>query len=378
MKPDSRAARPRRARRFLALICASTLSLPAAGCGKVGAPIPPARITERTSRLAAIQRGGDIILSWPAPALGSDASARSYVARADVYRLAERRDEEPVLDEDDYEEFAQVIGYLDRAAIEAQIKSRGRLEFTDAIDSANSLGLANTRLRYAIRYVNKRGQSAAFSNTIAVEPVPGIALPPASVAVTDQAQDAITISWKPPEANVDNSRPASVVGYNIYRRPANRATFGEPLNPEPITEPVFVDKNFQYQLDYVYTARSLSQGTSGLIESADSEPLAFKPIDTFAPAPPDPVTLASANVIISLVWPTSPERDVIGYNVYRAESADAVGGDWVKLNAQPLSTVTYRDDRVSPGKRYYYRVTAVDRFDNESEPSATVGETANP
>jgi hypothetical protein len=318
------------------------------------------------------------LLSWPAPALGSDASSRSYIARVDVYRLAEPRDEEPVLDEDEYEEFAQVIGFLDRAAIEAQIKSRGRLEFTDAVDLSRSGELANTRLRYAIRYVNKRDQAAAFSNTIALEPVPGIALPPASLAVTGEAQDEITISWKPPEANVDNSRPASIVGYNLYRRPASRATVGEPLNSEPITEPVFVDKNFQYQLDYIYSVRTLSQGTSGLIESADSEPLAFKPVDTFAPAPPSPVTLASANVIISLFWPTSPERDVTGYNVYRAESADAAEGDWVKLVDQPLTTVTFRDDRVTSGKRYYYRVTAIDRFNNESKPSETVSETANP
>src|SRR6185503_979281 len=73
-------------------------------CGKVGAPVPPARITERTSDLSAIQRGGKIFLSWPAPPLGAKESSRSYIERADVYRLKEQRDQDPILDPDDYED----------------------------------------------------------------------------------------------------------------------------------------------------------------------------------------------------------------------------------------------------------------------------------
>ena len=152
-----------------------------------------------------------------------------------------------------------------------------------------------------------------------------------------------------------------------------------PLNSEPLTETRFIDKKFQYKTPYVYTVRALSQGTTGLIESADSEVSSFTPIDTFPPSSPDPVSVASANGIISLFWPTSPEPDVAGYNIYRADSAEAADSDWIKLTSQPLSNVTtYRDDRVVIGKRYFYRVTAVDRFDNESAPSRVVGEAANP
>ncbi|HWC77470.1 MAG TPA: TolB protein, partial [Blastocatellia bacterium] len=79
------------------------------------------------------------------------------------------------------------------------------------------------------------------------------------------------------------------------------------------------------------------------------------------------------------IWPSSPERDLAGYHVYRAESPDAAAADWIKLTAEPLANVTtFRDDRVVIGKRYYYKVTAVDRFDNESAASRIVSETANP
>ncbi|HXG92798.1 MAG TPA: fibronectin type III domain-containing protein [Blastocatellia bacterium] len=347
-------------------------------CGKVGAPIPPSRITERTAELTAIQRGGEIILTWPAPALVQKESSSAYIARAEVYRLIERRNEEPVLDADDYEESAQMIGFIDRAKIEAQAKALGHLEFRDSVNLSQPAQLANLRLRYAVRYVNKREQHAAFSNTVSIEPAPGIALPPTNLAATAPAQDEVLISWSAPEANVDGSQPASIIGYNIYRRKAKSALTGERLNSDPIAETSFTDKDFEYQMDYVYTVRAVSQGPNGLIESADSLPLQFTPVDRFAPAAPDPVSIASANGVISLFWPSNSERDVVGYNVYRAASADAAEKDWIKLTAQPITTTTYHDDRVVVDQTYYYRVTAVDRFDNESAPSKIVSETAHP
>ncbi len=347
-------------------------------CGKVGAPVPPARLTERTNSLTAVQRGASVLLSWPAPPLVKQESDRAYIKRVEIYRLVEQRDEEPVLDPDDFEGLSQMIGYLDRDAIEAQIESARQLQYTDALNLTQPQDLANTRLRYAVRYINKRGQTAAFSNSVAVEPVPGIAKAPTDLSLGDEGQDAVTISWDPPDEDVSGARPASVIGYNVYRRTPKRDSFNKPLNPEPISETSFTDRSFKYQTDYVYVVRALSQGRSGLIESADSLPLEVKPVDTFKPGAPDPVSIASANGVISLFWPTSPERDVVGYNVYRAESAAPDEKEWVKLNADPLGPVTFRDDRVTTGQRYFYRVTAVDRFNNESEPSAVVSETANP
>jgi len=354
------------------------LALGSLACGKVGTPVPPSRLTERTTELTAIQRGNVILLSWPAPTLVRNDASNSYIARVDIYRLTETRDEDAALDSEDYESLAQIIGYLDRPAIESKIAATGQLQYSDVIDLSRSGSLANTRLRYAVRYVNGREQAAAFSQTVTVEPVTTIAQPPASVAAKDESQNVIELTWNPPVANVDGSEPPSVVGYNIYRRNARREGFGRPINSDPVTETNFADRDFQYQTEYVYVVRALSQGTRGLIESADSNAVTFTPADTFLPAPPDPVTIASANATISLFWPTSPESDVIGYNVYRSESADADQKDWVKLTAQPLTTLTYRDDRVSIGRKYYYRLTAIDRFGNESAPSRIVSETANP
>lgn len=364
--------------RFASLVSALMIALATLSCGKVGAPVPPLTFTERTSELTAVQRGNSILLEWPAPSLDQDEKSRSYIARVEIYRLVERRDELPVLDVDDYEELAEVVGILDRAAVEAQVKSPGRLQFSDVINLSQPADLAGARIRYAVRYFNKRGQSAAFSNTVALEPVPGIAAPPSSLSIAAEEQDAITIAWNPPAANVDGSAPASVAGYNVYRRTAKQESLHGPINSEPLAEATFTDRDFQYRTVYVDVVRALSQGANGLVESADSQPLSFTPVDTFAPVAPDPVSIASANGVISLFWPNNPERDVVGYNIYRSDSAEAIDKDWTRLNPQPHEPVTYRDDGVVLERKYFYRVTAVDRFNNESKPSRVVSETANP
>jgi hypothetical protein len=345
-------------------------------CGKVGAPIPPVRLTERTAELSAIQRGSKILLSWSSPTLAKNEKDSSYIARVDIYRLLEKSNQEPVLDADDYEAEAQVIYSLDRATIEAQVTTLGHLEFSDSVNLQQAQ--ANTRLRYAVRYVNKRGQQAAFSNTVALEPVAAIALEPGNLQIANPAQDEVTIQWDEPPSNVDGSRPASVVGYNLYRVRANRKIAREALNSEPITTTSFIDRTFQYKTEYTYIVRSLSQGVNGLIESVDSSPLNFLPIDNFPPAAPDPVSIASANGTISLFWPSSSEKDVVRYHIYRTMKEDANEKDWLKIGTVDTKFVTFRDDRVTIDSKYFYRLTAVDRFDNESLPSRIVSETAHP
>jgi len=178
-------------------------------CGKIGAPIPPARLTERASDLSAIQRGSKILLSWSPPALGKKESTSSYVERVDIYRLLEKFEQEPVLDEDDYETSAKIIGTMDRATIEAQVQTLGNLQFSDNINLDQAR--VNVRLRYAVRYVNKRWQQAAFSNTVAIEPVALIAASPTNLKIANQQQDAITLSWSAPDSGAEGTSSATTI-----------------------------------------------------------------------------------------------------------------------------------------------------------------------
>src|SRR5262249_3070752 len=213
---------------------------------------------------------------------------------------------------------------------------------------------------------------------VAIEPVAAVASPPTNLTVAAPSQDLVTLNWTAPVGDVDGAKPASVVGYNVYRRRADSETGGELLNSTPTAETKFEDRKFVYKTDYVYFVRALSQGANGLIESSDGEAKQFTPIDTFPPAVPDPVSIASANGVISLFWPASPESDVAGYFGYRADSADGKDADWVKLTPQPSEPTTFRDDQVVVDRTYYYRVSAIDRFNNESARSRVAGETVHP
>lgn len=372
--PDLPVLRRPHVRAVAALLCLAA----AASCGKVGPPQPPiGRVPARPNQVVAVQVGPLIRLSWSAPHLDLREDKDSSVQRADVYRLRQTRDQTPVTVGDEFEEAADIVGFIDYDDLKTRLKGGDTLTFDDTLDLAQASVLSNTRFQYAVRYVDRRGRPQLFSNIVAVEPVPGIARPPTQLSVA-QGQDQVTITWTPPTENIDGTSPAQVVGYNVYRGKPNADRFGRPLNDKPLPEPRFTDRNFIYQTPYVYVVRSVSQAPDALVESTDSDRLELTPRDTFAPSPPTSVTAASAGGIISLFWPTNPESDVVGYYVYRADGDATQSSTWTRLTDKPYTRTTYRDDKVRVGSRYTYRVTAIDRFGNESVPSNAPSETASP
>jgi hypothetical protein len=58
----------------------------------------------------------------------------------------------------------------------------------------------------------------------------------------------------------------------------------------------------------------------------------------------------------SLSWVASTSTNVAGYNIYRGSTS---GGQYVQLNAIPVSALTYSDTTVQAGQTYYYVVKAV-------------------
>ena len=54
-------------------------------------------------------------------------------------------------------------------------------------------------------------------NFLSIEPAARIAQAPTLSAQPKIAEDAITLSWLPPTANIDGSTPVNLLGYNVYR-----------------------------------------------------------------------------------------------------------------------------------------------------------------
>jgi hypothetical protein len=69
---------------------------------------------------------------------------------------------------------------------------------------------------------------------------------------------------------------------------------------------------------------------------------------------------------IDLSWEPVMEAGVVGYRVYRRGLDGDASGAWRQLDSEIVPVAAYRDRTVAAGRRYGYRVTAVDGAGNES------------
>jgi fibronectin type 3 domain-containing protein len=231
-----------------------------------------------------------------------------------------------------------------------------------------------------VRYANAANQRASFSNFLLIEPAASVSQPPVVEPSPEITQSAVTLRWQAPAANVDNTTPVNLLGYNVYRAEASQNQPAQtPLNPRPITATSFADQSFKFGEEYVYVVRAVSLGTGGEpVESLNSNAVPATPRDIFKPSAPTGVTAGAspAPVRISVFFAASRDRDVVGYNVFRSEDPDIPKERWTKLNRTPVDRTTFQDDSVQSGKKYFYYVTAVDSAGNVSDPSDVAAETA--
>jgi len=345
------------------------------GCGKRRPPLPPIeRVQQRTELLSGAQQGNEVILSWPAPRRNAPDSSVQSIRRIDVYRLAEKPGAPLALTEDEFSARATLVG----SVTFEQIQTAG-----DTLTYHDTLELAGqpTRLRYAIRYVNASGQRAAFSNFLTIEPAARIAQAPTLSTDVKILEDSITLTWKPPAANIDNSTPVNLLGYNVYRTDESQAApANQALNSAPISGTTYADKNFQFGNNYRYIVRAVSLGTGGAqVESLNSNAVAVAPRDIFAPAQPERPSIAAPepnSARLAIFFAANKETDIAGYNIYRSTDPDLPKQNWTKLNQSLLTRTTYQDDKVESGKTYYYYITAVDKAGNISQPSEVGSEKA--
>ncbi|HEY2960882.1 MAG TPA: hypothetical protein VGJ37_00575 [Pyrinomonadaceae bacterium] len=349
------------------------VTLAALGCGKRRPPLPPIeRVQQRTELLSGAQQGNEVILSWPAPQRNAPDSSVQSIRRIDVYRLAEKPGAPLALTEEEFAARATLVG----SVTYEQIKTAGdTLTYRDALELAGQ----PARLRYAIRYVNASGQRASFSNFLTIEPAARIAQPPTLVSPAKTAEDAITITWQPPAANIDGSTPVNLLGYNVYRMDESQSEPNQtPINSALVSGTSYSDRNFKFGNDYRYIVRSVSLGTGGAqVESLNSNSVPVQARDVFAPAPPERPSIAPDPSFgrLAIFFAANKESDVAGYNIYRSTDPNLPKASWTKLNQELLTRTNYRDDKVESGKTYYYYIVAVDNAGNVSQPSEVASET---
>jgi len=350
------------------LIFVLSVCLLGPSCGKRGAPIPPRERVLQRIDLEGFQRGNQVIISWKMPRTNAPLGNIQNISRADVYRLAEPLTSPLQLSEEDFANRSTLIAAL--KITDGDFNSR-ILNYKDTLQFADQ----PVRLRYAIRFVNASGQKAAFSNAVVIEPASKIAANPTGLTA-EASQDAVRLEWKAPETNIDLTKPVSIIGYNIYRS-TSASQPGKLLNKTPWTGTSYSDEFFEFGKRYWYFVRAVSAGVGNEpVESAESNVVEFAPKDVFPPSAPAAITIGAAPGTISIFWAVNPEKDVVGYTLYRSTDRSQALDKWSPIAAGLLKTNTFQDARVEAGKKYYYYLTATDTAGNISPPSEIVSETA--
>jgi uncharacterized protein len=348
---------------FVSLICTSA-------CGKRTPPVPPVEKVPQRATISGFQQGNQVKLRWTLPAQNVSDASILRIKQVDIYRLAETTSSPAYLTE---EEFAARSTLIASVPVTDESLSGRQISFADLLEFAGQA----VKLRYAVRFVNASGQKAAFSNFLLIEPTAGVAASPALLQSV-VAQDAIRLKWQEPSANVDASRPANILGYNVYRTDDTEKADApaQLLNSSPVRQNEFADRNFEFGKSYSYFVRAVSLGSNGQpVESADSNVASIAARDVFRPSPPTAITIAATPEAISIFFAPNPEPDVVGYHVFRSLVPDLPKSEWQNLTVSMLATNTFQDAKIERGKTFYYYVTAVDKFGNTSEPSEVVSET---
>jgi hypothetical protein len=347
-----------------------------AGCAAPGEPtarhpLVPVAVAD----LAGRQSGSEVVLTFTLPTQSADRASLAEPPAIEIYRAALLPGATP-----DRKTPWRLVYMVPSQRVDSYVKG-GRVEFHDLL-TPDDLGHAGgSPLAYMVRTRAVKARASGDSNFFIAHIYPPPATPrDLRVSVT---KSAIEVNW------TESPQPsgASPGGYRVYRGEVESAQEAAPqdLSQVKLKSPMellgpsssadFSDSHFEFGKTYLYAVRSVAQFGSDAVESADSAPAAVTPRDIFSPAEPRgleaaiiPVT-PQAPAYVELSWAISSEGDLAGYHVYRSDSEDTPGD---RINNEILPSPAFRDISIVPGRRYFYRVSAVDRAGNESPKSSAV------
>ncbi|MEI9981584.1 MAG: fibronectin type III domain-containing protein [Edaphobacter sp.] len=271
-----------------------------------------------------------------------------------------------------------------------------------------------TLLTYRIQLLNAHNRTAGPSN----DAFAAAGSPPPAVTTLQAAPapNGLQLTWSP------NPSPAAIEllrtslnpdGTPILPTPKTQKPSASPIAKKPqqkppptITQPTApapietrlrtpaaatdpggtIDHTAEKDSIYRYTAQRVLtvtlEGHTLELRSPVSQPITTTYRDIFPPRVPTglealPGGLSPTDRSIDLSWTPNSDSDLAGYFVYRqdVDSSGAVAATATRLNQTPVVGPAYRDQTAKPGRRYSYRVSAVDQAGNESPTSEPVQET---
>ncbi len=352
-------------KRFSHLSVLFFLLLLSSFCGRKGPLLPPlAKVPNKVEALDVIQRGERIILEWENPKTYIDGNPLA-IDTVEVW-LHEAENESAAKEE--FEVKARLVASIAKEELagcrinkgDPSSKIRYDYKLTERDFSSKSIILG-------LRVADKKKRKSELSELRSLKPTI-LSIPPQRIRA-NVFEDRIEIRWAAPEKNTDQSSPANLKGYNVYR--AEGEAPPQRLNTDLVKEEKYEDRDFVFERLYRYFIRAAATDVSPFVESDDSERVEVVPKDIFPPASPSGLVSVTAENIISLSWDANPEKDLAGYRVWRKAEGEA---EFILLTPELIGENAYSDPRVEKNKRYYYAITAQDKSGNESQKSDAVSE----
>lgn len=320
--------------RKLKLAFAALLAAAVAGCGYVGAPLPPAlNIPVAIQDLVVEQRAGRIEVRFT-PSLKSTDDLILKTLSGIELRAGENT-EAPAFDIHRWATGAKRID-VPKAAAELT-----RIELPVA-------GWEGKDVIFAVRAIGPGGRPAEWSSPASVR----IVAPPETPVglAADATAGGVMLRWK----------AGGTGAVKVYRKAKSEES--ETLaGTSDGTE--FLDATAVFGTEYVYRAQRAVAAGDREATSEFSALVLITPVDTFAPATPSGLIAQAGIGGVEVAWDRNREPDLRGYQVWRAE-----GTSPMQRTAEPVATASYSDKAVKAGVRYRYAVSSIDLSGNESKP----------
>ena len=350
-----------------------------AGCGAPGIPEPPSLELARPVRdLKAVRKGNEVRLTWSVPTQTTDHQTFRHVGQTQICRgsgsslpgcgtpIAELKTENP-----------PSSATKSRFHRSSPGQAVPQASYIDQLPVSLELQSPTSDLVYAVSVLNSYGKNAGLSNQVQVPSAP--VLPPPADLSANLSAKGVRLTW----ASVAPVQqiPSLKYEYRIYRRDIQTqrdSTAGEiPVVQD--ANPEWLDTSFEWEKSYDYrlTIVTLVETGTGIeqVEGEDTPSLRVVAHDVFPPAIPTGVQAVFSGpgqkLFIDVVWASSPDSDLAGYNVYRHQE----GTEPVRVNTAALKSPAFRDFDVVSGHKYFYSVSAVDIRGNESSRSEEASET---
>jgi hypothetical protein len=311
-----------------------------AGCGYVGEPMPPAlNVPLPVADLRAVERGDKLLVDFTIPPRTTEGLP-----------VEDLRDVELRIGPGGAPPFQLGKWVATAKKIDVDEKNPGAMAVGVPVN-----GWINQEVFLAVRLQGSKGRWSGWSNLVVLQIVPPVPVP--SNVAAEATGQGVRLTWTGQGA------------FRIFRRIAGAGTDYEKVGASD--QPAYTDSTADYGKAYEYTVQGAMKAGAGEAESEPSGGVTITPVDTFPPAVPTGLNALLGAGSIELVWDRNTEKDVAGYFVSRAEG----DGPFVRQGDR-VDAPSFSDRAVQAGKRYRYRVSAVDLLGNESSPCAPVEMTA--